>query len=520
VEIAQIEAKIKEGIEAVKRRKRFLNGISGLRLFGSWFVGLTFTLALGYLALGGDLRLYVLGFAVGLSVLACLFGFLLGYFRKVDLGAALYQMDKALGLEEKLCTIYSLQKSPTKPQLQQSFLWMLYRRVEQIKINSAVLKKVFPVSAFEKAWLVGLAALMVGMGILFMHPWGMWGEMEHHMISEEAEFKEEKEIAKLNLKKKKEITEKISALEEKIAKLKRRIERGEIEEPAKSEEIAKLYAELESARGAIWGIDTAGSLPKGNQTSELKETLESIQEDLKGGLTAEQRAFLEQLSEQIEDEKLKELIQKILKTQDQKKLEELVERALEEIAAGQEAEEALSELEQALDVIASSGSEEEAKETEESWEGLSGQEGVNERISEREQREGIGDEESILRGLGRGREGAWRLQRTDRLPFHEQLEGGELAGEIPDVGKDKMGYLPTSQVPQFYQVQIPGLYTGEGFEREMLAKGLPLEVIETENGSVYRIDYEKMEIILELRNIPPKLREVIKRYFSQVAEAS
>ncbi|MFQ6091015.1 MAG: hypothetical protein ACE5LD_06225, partial [Candidatus Bipolaricaulia bacterium] len=102
-------------------------------------------------------------------------------------------------------------------------------------------------------------------------------------------------------------------------------------------------------------------------------------------------------------------------------------------------------------------------------------------------------------------------------PSEEGPPGGEEAG----TGRgERSGELSTLSMPaETRELRIPGELGDLGEVEQLLTKGTPFELGAAEEGEPrLELSFQRVSAILEAREIPAGLREVVKRYFLLITE--
>lgn len=450
------------------RRARLARGLEQARL--------PLSLALGII-LGYQL-LRLLGPASGLQARAwwlaafasacALGGFLRGYLGRLDLAGLLFQIDRRLGLHERLSSLYEL--------------YLGRGRAEFIPLISARLpSRLEPERALPlfrgRAWLLPAGLILA----LLLLSWPVFPP-----------FSSAREGQTPGLSRLEALEEKLRALEEELGGLAirpRPAPRGLSGPEQLQERLAALEEEL-------WGPEAEPAL-QGEVAARLAQALSSLplQAEPEGPGEGEAPApwrpsleELEWLASRLKGGALKELLAHL----------RLGQARRQEGRAGVEA----------------------------LWHALAAAESLIERLEVARRRlEGL-EQPGLTRGgpAGEG-EGLGRESGTGEGPPSAARErgspGGEEAGTTPGEWPSGLLAAPTLSWPAATrELRISGELGETGAIERLITRGTPFELggPEGEPQLSLRLDFQRVQAYLEARAIPPEAKRVVQEYFLIITE--
>ncbi len=603
----------------VERRRRQLNALQGLRLGLLLSTGLTAIYGLGILlGLFSALSPWILVGVVGLGAWA---GLRWGQTRPIDLQRELYRVDRALGLDEKLTTIYELRRRPGSSSAE--ILRVLYRQIEGLRLDPG---RALPLPPSERrGWmavggLAGLSLVLLLLWFLGISPLKIaWDQLLPQFPGEgsSAAF-----VSPLDERSKEDSSLKdqsaTGADEADQSARKTRCRSGS-DRSARLTEDGTVDCEDENAvAGQAGASPSAASAAKLAELQALTGALQQLLDQLRRGeISPEQaRQSLQDLADQAPSDSLKEALQRVAEAlqaeQMQRELTEALQQLQDQIqertkrqsnskdgttgkneqslqqnpsssasqsqgsqgAAGANAEAGQSPSQaDAADASNKSDSaaegpsqgerdgqtQGEGTESEnEQAQGQQGEQGANgENAGEagKEQGQGQGEEprqgEESAQGSGQANEaqtsGESQGEDASESP-QTQSADGESARAKSDAEKRPEGSGEEGASSQQTGGDEPGLESGtnvrDGGSNEglaasqdllirgaplpqdaqlldrLLTQGLPVDVAGREpNGRpILRVSLERVEALLELRDLPPELRALVRAYFLALAE--
>lgn len=478
----------------VKSRKRFLNAVSASRRL--FTTSLVLTAIYFIFASFKILPKLELGWLIGVNLLAGIVGFVSGYFQRIDLAAALYHIDRKLKLGEKLCTIYDLQtRAPHS-----DFLKILYGKIASLTLDT---RRLFPFSRAEKVKLAGLVALTLLWALLalqytdrmdFIGWWDRQVATQTPQKPEEGESQTQRVPTEL---------EELAHLIEKLSEIRQSVEvleewwqeagQSGVQKEALAQAAQLLSEQLESLQRSLLGQEPQEASTAAT-AKDRQELMQKLNEKLSQGARSEELSeLLQSLAQNLHSESLAQELSEALQAQDQDELKKIIERLSRELLA-------IEKLQEKLRGLMASLSE------------------------QKEQLAGAGKEQ----GEPREEAGDTKINESGPRGESEAPKAGEEQepkGQEPNsqAGKtgDPMPKQPSPTPPQFYNAPIRGLFPPTpASTQELPTKRAPIETQTTAQGTIYRVDYQKLEALLrELREeLSPEMLEVIRAYFQLIAQ--
>jgi hypothetical protein len=533
-----MESKYLEVAREVVRRRRRLNTLKGMRLGAMLALGATFLyLITVYLGLVGMIQPWWL--LILFVVLAGWAGARWGWKRPIALQEDLYRVDRAFRLGEVLSTIYELRRYSRGL----DFLEVLYRRIEGLAID---VKRALPLSSEERRGWVGLSGLALG-SLLFMGLWlsgvpplppGWWAPLHQTLLSDPTEI--------------------VSPSADPQEQPKRPTPTDEVAqaagEPQRSGNIPYAPRKGAPVRGEAYGPETGSSIaPPAGSLGEVAPGLSRALTELKERLErdelspAQVREKLEQLAKQAPAEELREALQRAARAADAESMQRRLDEAASKLQRRQQGEGRAPE--------EGKGSQPQAAENPEdgspsaSQAGSSGQDGG---LAEDEQHPsgstdtkadgdgGQGEQAEPSTGPEQAGENGASTPNSEASPAEEgasseseaKSEGDKSAseeGQKPSSSGEGVGHEPGRAAEAHFTPFEPSqdlLIQGGHLPidlrllDQLLTKGLPVDLLGPgpEGVPILRLDLARVEALLELRDLPPELRSLVRAYFLALAK--
>ncbi len=502
-------------------------------------------------------------------------GWIYGWQRTIDIGDALFQIDRKLGLGEKLTTLYELKAGPRES----DFLPMLEERVAHLNVDP---NQVFTLSVRDKQRWIGIGAGALGSLIVLLlwsdlTPWGPTVSILQRDAKTESTKDlrfQDPEAEKKPLSMSKEPPSSPEALAARLNELNKRLKeitKDPLGNPqARRDELAQLAREAQELENSLWGNNNPGK-PGSSASSGQSETGQpgssgnpvgagqrqgqSGPADQAGEDRAKQRSFANQQRQQAEEQKqnLQELKEKL--EQDQLSVKELrdilrtrkdsgdpeLEKALEEAESAPDEETAADALARAIENLSrKQETDQRLRDLQNELAKADGPPSENQAGSSRpgqnsktqqpqrgrnsDEDEDGPDLQGIPQGKGQGSIDGYGTDpseqetgQTDEETNAPISKGGDSAGlnagGDPLGAETKIDQLPaTSEMLDMSGHDLPDLDILMSF----MTQGVPLENVTSATGSApprLLINYAKVNTALDLLGVPPELREEILSYF-------
>ncbi|MFQ5795572.1 MAG: hypothetical protein ACE5JP_11050 [Candidatus Bipolaricaulia bacterium] len=501
-------------LERVERRNRRLMSLRFMTF--SLTVSLMVTLIYLLMVYLGYFETVNLGAIFIGNLLVGLLGAGLGYFRRVDLGDALYHTDRKLGLDERLSTLHDLRQEGREEH--REFVRILSRQVVRLQVDP---RTAFSASRADRMSTLTLAVLILFCGGLLGMIYGdlRWsgglrsivGPGREGRIDREFEFQGLPETQRPGASvSQPESIERVNETAPGVQRPREDTHGSGVE--ALNRALAELYS-VNADRSVLGDKGDLDQLIKAQREAvqRLQNVLTELERRLRSGnsLTQEQRDALRQLERQLADERLRERIQQLLDTQDSQQQLRLVEDTLRDISGKQEAEQALQ---QAGGVGLLPNDVPGGRSANQPPPDLDAQPVAAEADGTDGRAAGA---EANIQGNGRETRESGSISDRDR-----GLDPGY--SDDPGTGEgEPLRTSPPNEPRGTYPVKVSGIFSEDGLKRDMITQGVPLEddlPVPQGQDSIYRIDYEKVESILEFREIPEALRQVVRDYFIRITE--
>ncbi len=458
-------------ILGLERRARLVRGLERARLPLSFALGLILGYQLLLLRLFGPvggLQLQAQAPWLAAFAAACgLGGFLYGYFGRLELAELLFRVDRRLGLHERLSSLYELYRGRGRAE----FIPLISARLPA-QLEPA-LARAFPIR--KRGFLLPAGLLLL---VLFL---GWAGRPISPLFPLAREKRAELEPQG-----------RLKALEEELRALEAELELGapaSIRRPARK---GSLQERLEALEEEIWGPEAEPAL-QGELAARLAQALSARGGEGQPAPTPESEASwhaaleeLARLASRLKGGALKELLA-------------LLGRAPEGAGAGRTEEGLWRELALAEALV------ERLAEARRRLEGPE-QPGLAQRAPGREgEGQGPPQESGLSSGAGEG----------PSSTSAEGAPGGEEAGTTPgEWPTGSSASSPLSWPAPAREFYISGELGETGEIERLITRGTPFEPGGLEEGEPHlRLDFQRVQAVLEERAIPPEAQGVVQRYF-------
>ncbi len=463
-----MEREFQRRILPIRRRARLIQGIE--RAWPPAAVALLLTLGYQAARLPGPTGEVKLHWLILADLTIALVGFLWGYLGRVDLARVLFQADRRLGLHERLSSLHALYRDRGRAE----FIPILSRRLPP-RIDPA---QAVPLPRRERGGLLLLATLAI-LTLFLAMPQRTIPFYHRPITGEQAPAKGREEFSRL--------PQGLAALEERLTRLQEDFSRLEERQPEglpagrRSGELQALQEGLKELQGELWGPMATSAATEAQE--ELSELLSAMEEGLQRGQrpSPQLQEELDRLSSRLQGGALKELLQQLTR-EDQVQILQNIPR-IEALTQG----------------VAEAG----------------------ERLEEHQRPPDQPAEAAPGEGEGEGEAQAPGGKGEGKQPPEEGLPGtgGEEPGTTPGeriAGEPSAMTMP-SETREFH---IPGKLGELGAVERLITKGTPLEMKarDAEGRPSLQVSFQKVIAMLETRELPDDLQEVVKRYFLLITE--
>jgi len=525
--------------EVVRRRRR-LNALRGMRLGATSALGAIFLYLIAvYLGLVGMIEPWWLIFPV---IFAVYLGGRMGWKQPVSLQEDLYRVDRAFGLGEALSTIYELRRYG----MGQEFLTALYRRIEGLSID---VRRALTLSVGERRGWIGLGGLAVGSLILIglwlsgipPLPPGWWAlpHLPETATSDSADI--------------------VSRTDPQPQPAEEPVSAGEVTQRASQPQKASNIRQNLHKGTEVRGVEYAPEADPGtaNPTSGLGEgspalsrALTELQRSLESGelSPAQAREQLKRLAEQA-PEGLREVLQRAVSAGDTESMQRRLDEAASKFRSHQQDEgHAPEEGQGSQSQAESSGGASSASQA-----GSSGKDGgfdedeqppgepTDTEAAEADGEQGEQARSSAEQQAGENDASAPNAEAspggagegTGSQSMEAEANGDKSAserGQEARSGGDGVGLAPgraaeassNSEIQPVQDLLIQGgdLPADLKLLDQLLTRGLPVDLLgsDPEGKPILRLDIARVETLLELRDLPPELRSLVRAYFLALAK--
>ncbi len=538
------------------RRRRQLNMLKGLRRGATWGIVATLVyLVAVYVGLLGMVSLWIL---VGFNFLVAWISARMGQRYPIALQDDLYRVDRAFHLSERLSTIYELRKSSGET----DFLMALYDRTKELPED---LSKALTLSKSERSGWMMLSGLTLASIVLL----GLWfsgvptlqlGSLFSPSpretpvttsLPESPMKRAESPSGELLTVPSREEQDGSPAPSDTAAK-----PSGPVDSNCNDPQAARLAenqagttncaqaapgeatpspreeAPLTNSRAEAQALsqalaELAERLERGEISSEeLKEELEQLSQQAS---STEAQSTLQQAAESSEDldeaeRQIQEALSRLQRALNQPEDAAKVDSSQQAAAGEQSAQDASSSSQDAGD-DPQQQKEEGATSTDQQSTGTGGT-GAQDQEAAGDENAGEGTSDSEQSAGKAGEETGPQASSSSSDSQGSAAEGSEDASQEPGSGGDAPGQGPrqgdrastgSESLPINRNLLIQGgdLPRDRTLLERLLTQGVPVDLAELErNGTpILRLNLDRVEALLELRDLPPDLRNLVRAYF-------
>jgi hypothetical protein len=530
----------------IERRQRALNALASVSHWVTISLGLSLVY-LGIVTLGllpPQWPLWALGL---FNILIGLVGWLVGRLRPIDLAAALFQVDRAMGTGEALCTYHEYSGSRARRPFTQ--------RLEEA-INTILVKPstALPITRHQRRALLTITGLVVAylwlgsLGPLHVMPTGLAGVARHNVENTATEA-QSKAPQPQNFRELQQFDTQAGQLEKQL-----RIEAPPVERRTAAAELTALYQKLRDAQQELWKLPNGSSSPSAtptegateqpqmNSTTDqpeqaearrladarqaaqalqqaLKQTLNTLQEQGQTGASdsgAIQQA-LERLAQQAPNEEIRQSLTRAIQAKTSQEQQQLISKAQQQLQDLLKQDQQLEHTQQEIARTLREGGQRPTP---------SGDTAQANGASSPESNSQASDSQEGAANSGQYTGGGKRASDTGEGKGTTNRPSGTADQATQPSGGDQPGTqeganvqeAPSDQtLPPQRQLVITHdrLPSDAQLQTVMLSKGVPFETVSSspDSGMTLRYDFAKAESLLKLRGVPPTLRDLIRQYF-------
>lgn len=554
----------------IKRRQRFLNALTTT----SDWAGLSLGLSLSYLVLValGLLPVLLPLWALSLINIAIgLAGWLRGRLRPIDLGAALFQVDRALRTGEALCTYREFSGQRARA----PFSWQLERMVEAIDIEPAI---AMPLSQKPRRRLATVAGLtlacvwLASLGSLHLIPGSLLGwstspatsEKEQNVATVIPQAGAPQPLSSRELQK---ITTQAQQLEKQLQSA-----ASPVDARAATAELQALYQKLNEAQQNLWKLpntpsdlatkptdqpsessqlkpsadqsdDQARQLAEARQNAQalkdaldqLKQTLDQLQsQDQQDTASSEAtQKELEQLAQQATNEAIRQSLQNAAQAGTSRAQREAIAKAQKQLQDLLKADQQLAQAQQQISQALREGGQRPSQSAQDSLtkgaaapgqsnpQGQKGQNATDGTAQNKGDNQGEpGDKQTAAAGnQGKETAGQPSQEEAPQSGAESNQGGNQTTGNQP--GTTDTAHPPEEPsdqtMPPQQQLVISHDHLPPDVNMQLLmrSKGVPFETVSssTSGDLTLQYDFARAEALLKARGLPSDLRELVRQYF-------
>lgn len=447
---------------------------------------------------------------------------LAGYFAPVNTTRMLFEIDQSLKTGEVLLTLHDLKQRNGK----NDFIDILERRLVRLKIRPEL---VFHVNSGD--WKRGSSILAV-LGIVLTLLWFGPNLLELAglnvaAVTGENQFSFENGFNGAALPE--DLQAKLSEFEQFVPRLGAEFAQG-ADGSGSPENLIQLFNDLQRAQDRALGLSSSnGPAIESNPQSEAqrqqqRDQLQELQQQLQrllaqleqdpandDALENSASAVQQSLQSLREDDPLREQLENALNEQDAASRQAALERAQQQLNERLNQDQQLDSLREALKEWSKDDSNFAPEDLPELGELPEDVQRDRENSSARED---LQDNPSDPSSGG----------NSDAAEDEASQQGDELA--FRDGEGDEPGVAPSSRQkitdqaawePEYKNAQIPpGLAPADSIE-EWLSRGVPVETdLTLGEATQYRLSYDQVETLLDLRDLSPQMQDVVRLYFLQI----
>ncbi len=469
-------------------------------------------------------------------------GALVGYMIPVNVNRMLYEMDQQLDTEEVMITLHHLKEHHHD----HDFLPILEQQFNQLKVQP---ERVYKLNVNDGKRGGGIAVLL-GLTVLF---WWLepgivpvaafsGSSLSPEEVARALEKLDEQDVPEALRNKLEEFENVLNEISGERPEDSSQIKQGEADE---DNNLIQLFDGLNQAQNDALSLDDLSTYGLSEEEMEelrrqQREQLEQLQQQMKnfmaglpqegqegqqGAEGAEGQQVPQELKDLIDqmpdDNPIKEELQKALDEQNQQggqeRLQAVLEQLNEEIDQRLGADQALEELRDSIDewVQNELNSDEGQGEPESSDENAQESEDGSE---SQEGNEGEGDPSGQGQGQTSGNEPAGGSEPGEGQGGRDAngLGGGDEAGTGGSGGRDPNSLKPDWD-PDYKNADIPQTMLPAAAIEQWLSRGIPVETSQEQGQAAqFRLSYDQVEALLDVRDLSPELRDIVRLYFLQI----
>jgi len=472
-------------------------------------------------------------------------GALVGYTIPVNVNRMLYEMDQTLDTEEVMITLHYLKEH----EHEHDFLPILEDQFSQLKVQP---ERVYKLNANDGKRGGGIAVLLAFTALFWWLEPGIvpvaafsGSSLTPEEVARALEKLDDQEIPEALRNKLEEIENVLDDLSGENPEDTSNIKQGEAEE---DNNLIQLFDGLNQAQNDALSLDDLETYGLSEEEMEelrqqQREQLEQLQQQMKnfmaglpqdgegqqgqeggeqGSQGQEVPQQLQELLDQMSDDnpikrELQEALEQSNQEGGQERLQGVLEQLSEEIDDRLSADQGLEELRDSIDEWvqnelgseSSEGDQEPSEGESDSDEGNESQEGAD----------GNGaDSEGENGGQATGQEPAGGSEPGEGQGGRDAdgLGGGDEAGTSGSGGRDPNSLRPDWD-PDYKNADIPQTMLPAAAIEQWLSRGIPVETNqEPGQAAQFRLSYDQVEALLDVRDLSPELRDIVRLYFLQI----
>lgn len=465
-------------------------------------------------------------------------GALVGFIMPVDVRRMLYEMDQVLGTDEVMITLHHLKEY----QHDHDFLPILEEQFQGLRVQP---ERVFKLNANDGKRGGGIAVLL---GLTFLFWWVgptllpaavfSGSSLSAAEVERALERLADEDIPEALKNKLEEIENVLDQISGERPETSSDIRQGEASE---ENQLIQLFDSINQAQNDALSLDNLGLFSEEEQQAlrdQQRQQLEQLQQQMRnfmaglpqegegqeGAQSSEVPQELQQLLDQMDDSNpIKRQLEEALKEQQQggsnERLQATLQQLNEEIGERLSADEELEQLRDSIDewVQNELGQEQGSGESENS-EGSAGSESENSEGQEGSQGNAGADPTGQNGGQTQGTEGSGGNEpgQGEGGRDAQGLGGGDEAGTSGSGGLDPNSLRPEWD-PEYKNANIPQTMLPASAIEQWLSRGMPVET-QQEPGqpAQFRLSYDQVEALLDVRDLSPELRDIVRLYFLQI----
>jgi len=521
-------------IAQTRKKVRWLRAFrwGGWGLLGTLAVSLGYLLAskLGWIGLDWDSALLFFN-AAGFGL-----GALTGGAWPVHTRRMLLEMDKTLNTGEVLLTLHHLQQKDKD----NDFTSILNREFQALAVQP---EAVFHINRrdWKRSGGVGAALLLVVLLVWAGPIWlprlgGNTGAFGNSGSSVESSAPAQREVPEA-------FQEQLDELQSRLQELglEQQISQGDLDRAQNGlepqDQLIELFEDLERAQNQALGLEGGEGQRPGpaqlqQQRQQQRQALEDLQQQLEqmvmqgadGDPSNSNQELAESLREQLnslpEGDPLRQHLEDALRQQDSQARQQALEQGQQQLDERLSAERNLDDLRESLEEWANNqqlpgqDGEQTASNNGVGQNDQEGQNGQNQEGQNQNQGDQDGElGESASENSDNGEQGQESPQE-DQSALDRPGEGVEAG---IGSGQDDQATRPQQWDPEYKNATIPpGMVPADSVE-QWLSRGVPVETSDAPGqGAQFRLSFDQVEALLNLRELSPELRDVVRLYFLQI----